>query len=50
MQKQNFSFEGYGYVTKTAADGGNSARLYVPKAWQGKQCAVILLDPLESAE
>lgn len=47
MQKQKFVHYGYGYVTKDAADGGNSARIYVPKAWQGKECAVILLEPVE---
>lgn len=46
MQKQHYQYDGYETVIKTAADGGNSARLYVPKSWQGKKCVVILLDPL----
>lgn len=46
MQKLTHTFEFYGIVEKEAADGGNSARLYVPKAWQGKRCVVLLLDPL----
>ena len=36
--------KGYEAVEKVAQAGGNSARVYVPKAWQGKKVKVILLD------
>ena len=36
--------EGYEAVEKTATKGGNSARVYVPKQWQGKKIKVILLE------
>jgi len=47
MQKLSHNFEFYGMIEKEAADGGNSARIYVPKSWQGKKCVVLLLEPLE---
>lgn len=36
--------EGYGVVEKTAVKGGNSARIYVPKQWEGKKVKAILLE------
>lgn len=36
--------EGYEVVEKTAHAGGNSARVYVPKHWNGKKVKVILLE------
>ena len=36
--------EGYEAVEKTATKGGNSARIYVPKQWEGKKVKVILLE------
>ena len=36
--------EGYEAVEKTATIGGNSARVYVPKQWEGKKVKVILLE------
>ena len=47
MQKLSHTFEFYGMVEKEAADGGNSARLYVPKKWQGKKVIALLLEPIE---
>ena len=29
--------EGYEAIEKTATKGGNSARVYVPKQWEGKK-------------
>jgi len=35
--------EGYEALEKVAQEGGNSARIYVPKHWKGKKVKVILL-------
>lgn len=37
----------YDYLVKRAKNGGNSARVFVPKAWKDKRVAVLLLEPLE---
>jgi hypothetical protein len=50
MEKQEFKFSGYGVVEKTAANGGNSARIFVPKSWAGKKVVAILIEPLDSEE
>ena len=36
--------KGYEAVEKTAVKGGNSARIYVPKSWEGKKVKAILLE------
>ena len=36
--------EGYEVVEKRADKGGNSGRVYVPKAWIGKKVRVVLID------
>jgi putative transposon-encoded protein len=36
---------GYEALEKIAQAGGNSARIYVPKNWQGKKIKVVLLEP-----
>lgn len=36
---------GYEAVEKTAQAGGNSARIYVPKHWQGKRVKAVLVEP-----
>ena len=36
---------GYEAVEKIAHAGGNSARIYVPKHWQGKKVKAVLLEP-----
>ena len=36
--------EGYEALDKIATKGGNSARVYVPKQWEGKTVKVILLE------
>ena len=47
MERQQFKHSGYGVVEKVAANGGNSARVFVPKTWTGKKVVVILLEPLD---
>ncbi|HOX34908.1 MAG TPA: DUF2080 family transposase-associated protein [Methanoregulaceae archaeon] len=47
MEKQEFKFSGYGVIEKIATDGGNSARIFVPKIWTGKKVVAILVEPLE---
>jgi len=42
--KIDMKLKGYEAVEKVAQAGGNSARVYVPKAWQGKKVKVILLE------
>ncbi len=36
--------EGYEVVEKRANKGGNSARVYVPKHWEGKKVKVVLIE------
>lgn len=36
--------QGYEALEKIAQAGGNSARVYVPKHWQGKKVKVVLLE------
>ena len=36
--------KGYEAVEKVARAGGNSARIYVPKHWQGKKVKVVLVE------
>lgn len=40
----NIEIEGYEVVEKIAVKGGNSARIYVPKKWEGKKVKAILLE------
>jgi len=35
---------GFEAIEKVAQAGGNSARIYVPKHWQGKKVKVVLLE------
>ena len=35
---------GYEAVEKIAQEGGNSARIYVPKHWQGKKVKAVLIE------
>ena len=35
---------GYEVVEKIAVKGGNSARIYVPKKWEGKKVRAVLID------
>ncbi len=36
--------QGYEIVEKVAARGGNSARIYVPKKWEGKRVKAVLIE------
>ena len=36
--------EGYEVVEKIAVKGGNSARIYVPKKWEGKKVRAVLTE------
>jgi putative transposon-encoded protein len=47
MEKQEYRYPGYETVEKIVSNGGNSARVFVPKAWAGKRVRIILLDPIE---
>ena len=40
----NMEMQGVEALEKTAQAGGNSARIYVPKHWQGKKVKVVLLE------
>jgi putative transposon-encoded protein len=42
--KISMKIEGYEALEKVAQSGGNSARIYVPKDWEGKKVKVILLE------
>ncbi len=43
-KSMRIEIQGYEAVEKTATKGGNSARVYVPKQWEGKKVKVILLE------
>ncbi len=36
--------QGYEVVEKIAVKGGNSARIYVPKKWEGKKVRAVLIE------
>lgn len=36
--------EGYEVVEKIAECGGNSARIYVPRRWEGKKVRAVLIE------
>ena len=36
--------QGFEVVEKTAVKGGNSARIYVPKKWEGKKVRAVLIE------
>jgi len=36
--------EGYEVIEKIAERGGNSARIYVPKKWEGKKVRAVLIE------
>lgn len=47
MKKQKpiqMKMEGYEVVEKRAEQGGNSARIYVPRHWLGKKVRAILIE------
>lgn len=50
MEKQELKFKGYAFIEKVVKNGGDSARVFVPKTWAGKRVAVVLLEPLEEKE
>ncbi len=45
MKAMQIQLKGYEAVEKVAQAGGNSARIYVPKHWQGKNVKAVLLEP-----
>jgi putative transposon-encoded protein len=47
MDKQDFKISGYQLIEKVARNGGDSARVFVPKTWKDKRVALILLEELE---
>jgi len=44
MRAMQIRMKGYEAVEKVAQAGGNSARIYVPKHWQGKKVKVVLVE------
>jgi putative transposon-encoded protein len=44
MKAMQIRLTGYEAVEKVAQAGGNSARIYVPKHWQGKKVKAVLLE------
>lgn len=38
------AMQGYEAVEKIAVKGGNSARIYVPKGWEGKKVRAVLIE------
>lgn len=50
MKPYSITREVYAVIEKEAKNGGNSGRVFTPKAWAGKKVAVLLLEPLEDDE
>ncbi len=44
MEKMQIQIEGYEVIEKTVKPAGNTGRLYVPKAWEGKRVKIVLLE------
>ena len=44
MKAMDIRLKGYEAVEKVAQAGGNSARIYVPKSWQGKKVKAVLVE------
>ena len=44
MKAMQIRLTGYEALEKVAQAGGNSARIYVPKHWQGKKVKAVLLE------
>ena len=40
----DMKMKGFEALEKVAQAGGNSARVYVPKHWEGKKVKVVLLE------
>ena len=43
-KSMKIEMEGYEVVEKIAVKGGNSARIYVPKKWEGKKVRAVLIE------
>jgi len=43
-------FKGHDTLEKEVTCGGNSGRIFVPKAWVGRRVRVIRLEPIEDVE
>ena len=44
LKSIKIQMEGYEVVEKIAVKGGNSARIYVPKKWEGKKVRAVLIE------
>ena len=40
-----YEIEGYEVVEKVAKPSGTTARVWVPKSWEGKRVKIVRLDP-----
>ncbi|MBN1194696.1 MAG: DUF2080 family transposase-associated protein [Methanomicrobiaceae archaeon] len=47
MKPYTVTIEAYGTAEKVVANGGNSGRVFLPKAWVGRQVKVLLLEDIE---
>jgi len=43
-KSMKIEMRGYEVVEKIAVKGGNSARIYVPKKWEGKKVRAVLIE------
>lgn len=44
MDRFTVTLEGYDMIEKEVKNGGNSARVFVPKAWTGCKVKVVLVE------
>ena len=50
MKSYSVTLDAYGTVEKEVRDGGNSGRVFVPKAWIGKKVRIYLVEPVEEGD
>ena len=50
MKPYTVTLEVFGTVEKEVANGGNSGRVFVPRAWVGRKVRVYLVEPLADDE
>jgi putative transposon-encoded protein len=50
MKPYSVTLDAYCTVEKKVRDGGNSGRVFVPRAWIGKKVRVYLVEPVEEEE
>lgn len=48
MKPFSVTIEAYDMIDKEVGPGGNSGRVFVPKAWVGKKVKILLVEDLDN--